>query len=361
MQLDMHYYGTYAMARAAGMRADSAKIVATAAQFVDDNAHKENLELKDGARIDSQATAHHTVDLKNIDHEDQRNVWVPFHFLPGGTGKEYTERLACHYDSPIPDEMVSNNIGLAAQVPFGLELLGITAHVYEDTYSHYGFSGISSRRNRVINDSFEFYDLDANMQDYITDKADKFFKKYGEQGGLFKNIKRWVISFAGETLSGALGHGAVATYPDRPYLKWSYETEYPEKQKILRDNQETFLLACERVHQMFCRYLPNSAHADGPGLAFAGIKEQVQEILKTQADLEGRISAWQKASEDGLFGTKEPIPDYEPWHTQWSDLAWLNDSAEILQFSLYRYFQAASTHRNYVLRQLLPAHQIIVK
>ena len=45
------------MARAAGMHSDKAKIVATAAQFVDDNAHKESLELKDGARIDSHATA----------------------------------------------------------------------------------------------------------------------------------------------------------------------------------------------------------------------------------------------------------------------------------------------------------------
>ena len=38
MQVDMHYYGTYAMARAAGLKADVCKIIATAAEFVDDNA-----------------------------------------------------------------------------------------------------------------------------------------------------------------------------------------------------------------------------------------------------------------------------------------------------------------------------------
>ena len=37
MQLDMHYYATYAMARAAGIEPDDARIIATSAQFVDDN------------------------------------------------------------------------------------------------------------------------------------------------------------------------------------------------------------------------------------------------------------------------------------------------------------------------------------
>ena len=36
MQKDMHYYGVYAMARAAGMRVGPAEIVATASEYVDD-------------------------------------------------------------------------------------------------------------------------------------------------------------------------------------------------------------------------------------------------------------------------------------------------------------------------------------
>ena len=365
MQIDMHYYGTYAMARAAGMYSDKAKIVATAAQFVDDNAHKESLELKDGARIDSLATAHHAVDLQNINLEDQRRVWVPFHFLPGNEGNEYTERLTCRMDSDIAKEMVHHNSTLAAGESFGLELLGITAHVYEDTFSHYGFSGISSRRNRVINDSFNFYDIETEMKDYIEGKAKTFFKRYGEYGGLYKNIKRWVVSFAGETLSGALGHGAVATYPDRPYLQWDYETEYPEIERIsTRNNKETFLLACKQVHQMFRDYLEKCPeHAVDDGVEFGSIEDRVIDILKIQASKEGRIDAWQQAAQRGdLFGgIKEIIPEYKPWHDEWGKLAWIDDSSKALEFSLYRYFQAASTHRNYVLRRLLPSHGLIVK
>ena len=36
MQLDMHFYGIYALARAAGIKPDSAYIIAYASQFVDD-------------------------------------------------------------------------------------------------------------------------------------------------------------------------------------------------------------------------------------------------------------------------------------------------------------------------------------
>ena len=36
MQIDMHFYGIYALARAAGIKPDSAHTIAYASQFVDD-------------------------------------------------------------------------------------------------------------------------------------------------------------------------------------------------------------------------------------------------------------------------------------------------------------------------------------
>ena len=45
----MHYYGTYAMARAAGITRNAAKVIAVAAQFVDDNAAKESIKSGTGA------------------------------------------------------------------------------------------------------------------------------------------------------------------------------------------------------------------------------------------------------------------------------------------------------------------------
>ena len=133
MQVDMHYYGTYAMARVAGLNRDASIIIATSAQFVDDNADKENVKFKDGARIDVDATAHHAFDIKNIDEEDQRQIWVPFHFLPGNEGSSYTERLICRKNSRIAREMAEHNLLLLGE-PYALQLMGIT-HMFIPTLS----------------------------------------------------------------------------------------------------------------------------------------------------------------------------------------------------------------------------------
>ena len=74
MQLDMHYYATYDMARAAGIEPDDARIIATSAQFVDDNVARSHVEFGDGSRLDQEATAHHPIDLPNRDHRGQSRV-----------------------------------------------------------------------------------------------------------------------------------------------------------------------------------------------------------------------------------------------------------------------------------------------
>lgn len=214
MQLDMHYYGTYAMARAAEMAKEHAEIVATAAQFVDDNAFTSDVRFKDGGRIDYEATAHHTVDHKNLDDADQRKVWVPFHFFPGNVGDEFTARLMCTKDGTLVNEMIDHHLEFA-HAPYALELLGIIAHIYADTFAHYGFSGIRSTKNRIASGSLRYEGVSTEVAQYLDEKARKFNREHGDS--LFDNIK----SFFAETLSGALGHGAALTYPDRPFIKWS--------------------------------------------------------------------------------------------------------------------------------------------
>ena len=66
MQLDMHYYGTYALALAAGLTPEAAQIVATSAEFVDDNTARDHVEFQNGPHIDKEATAHHTVDSPTL-------------------------------------------------------------------------------------------------------------------------------------------------------------------------------------------------------------------------------------------------------------------------------------------------------
>jgi len=317
MQSDMHYFGTYCMARAAGIKKNAAQKIAYAAQFVDDSTAQEVDDHYDGSKLIAIPTAHHAVDLKNIDLDDQRYIWVPFHFIPGGKGKTFTEKLVCRKNSKISQEMVAHNI-TQIDKPYILELLGITAHVYADTFAHYGFSGISSRRNRIDSSTIIIENPSAMIDQILGDTLSKFFQKHGLQGGLLKNI-RSVISDAGEITSGALGHGAVSIYPDQPYLKWSYQYEYESMatpKDSIRNNPKTFLEGAEALHSMFHNYFLNSFDKNktrdyNVGVEFSEIKDTVKTILKTETDKHGRAELWNDAAKKGLlYNKKEKIPMY---------------------------------------------------
>ena len=370
MQLDMHYYGTYSMARAAGLSQDAAIIIATCAQFVDDNVAKEALEFEDGSRIDSEATAHHPMMLANLDPQDQRRVWVPFHFIPGNIGESYRDKMKCRKDSKPAREMIEHHLGFAGR-EFSCELIGIGAHVYADTFSHYGFSGISSRGNFVDNSSIDIKEenLDPKIKKYASDKAEEFFKNNSENGFSIDNIK----GIFAETASGALGHGAVATFPDRPYLKWSFkydeeDAEAENHRLSKRNNPETFLEGCQALHRVFgefSRDKANGQYNSGDGRPFSDIRDSVINILATQANEEGRINAWKDAAKSGkIFGAEsgEQIPDYdgESWNEEWKAFNNQENYFNAIKSPVWQFYRAAAIHRTYVLRDLLPSCGLVV-
>ncbi|MCL1817629.1 MAG: hypothetical protein FWG35_01775, partial [Spirochaetaceae bacterium] len=117
MQKDMHYYGTYAMAVAAGIPQNDANIIAYAAQFVDDSTRYDSEVNHDGGMLFGITTAHHPAQAlirSPKDHlsglEEQRKIWVPFHFFPGGIGKTFAEKLLCVKDGKIVREMLDNHL-----------------------------------------------------------------------------------------------------------------------------------------------------------------------------------------------------------------------------------------------------------
>lgn len=344
MQLDMHYYGTYAMARTAGLRKDIAQAIATAAQFVDDSVMV-SAELSDGAYLHHDATAHHPSELApNIDPDDQRRVWVPFHFLPGNEGDTLEERLVCRKDSLLAREMVEHALSLA-QEPYGHVLMGITAHVYADTFSHYGFSGITSPLNFVDAESITPKVQKAEILAYVTGKFQAFVEKRA----------------AGAANLLGLGHGGVATYPDRPYLTWNFIYN-DGRESGERRNQETFFEACQRLHEVFSRYadlVPSYSDASARR-EFNTVADLVATILALEGKLEERSAAWQEAFQSGqLLGRdqEEAIPDYasELFANDTSALR-KNNLSEAEKSLAYQFMHAADVHRQFVLRRLLPNH-----
>ena len=190
--------------------------------------------------------------------------------------------------------MVKHHLAFAKH-DAGCHLLGSAAHVYADTFSHHGFSGIGSKRNKIDNNSFTFdSQLDPDIKDYITEKAAKFFELNGKGGGIIANIKSWIA----ETVSAALGHGAVATYPDRPYLKWGFAYEYPRRKLVNRDNPADFLEGCRALHEMFEEFGKiNPNYSDNNGVNFSAIKNQIMGIIQFQGKMEKRINKWKELAE----------------------------------------------------------------
>lgn len=357
MQIDMHYYGTYALARSAGLTIDAARIIATAAQFVDDNAQETGLDFEDASSCDVEATAHHTKSIRNLDRDDQRKVWVPFHFLPGNEGDSFTEKLICRKDSLIAQQMRENHLSKSNR-PYYLELVGVMAHVYADTFAHYGFSGVSSRKNKVDNKSFKFEGLNERMTTYILGKKDNFFANFGNN--YFRNIK----SQFGEKASGGLGHAGVATFPDRPYLKWSFDylNDDLRVSSGLRDNTKTFLEYSKAMHNAFSLIAENNlSYQDKSQFReWDELEPEVLNILEVQGKKDERIKAWKDATHSGnLFNLQEKIPAYEDWNSVFENLK--NTKPELaFKEPVYRFYQAASYHRWYVLRELLPNHGLMV-
>ena len=362
MQVDMHYYGTYVIARAAGIKWQDAQTIAYSAQFVDDSTKEDSDRHPDGGMLYGIASAHHNMRAATIDRvdiEEQRRVWVPFHFIPGGDGESFEEKLLCSKDSKIAREMIEHHVQSSQQKPFGMELLGIACHVYMDTFSHYGFSGIGSEYNKIEDNSIELIDLEnSDIKDYVESKFQNFLAKYGTE--IFGS------SFL-EGASGALGHGAVATYPDRPYLHWKvkFELNRPNSDRDSdRNNPETFLEGCRCLHQQLLEFA-RIYYSDIEFRSFDEIEDQIGTILQFEGRKDERIRKWLEAVNNDEIYEKdddEETPNYDAhmWEDTKYDLSDLEHSEYLIGTPIYRFHQAACYHRYYVLKELLPAHGIAV-
>ena len=319
-------------------------------------------------RFRGEATAHHPTALVPInDPDDQINVWVPFHFLPGAIGDSQSQKLKCVKDSALAREMVGHHLALADEF-YSVELLGITAHVYADTFAHYGFSGVSSRVNRVHFSTLR----PVNADPLLLESLPSFFKKYSTQGGFLQNFRTFtsdVASIMGGTLSGALGHGAVATFPDQPYLDWEFAYEMAAisgATNSQRQNVNDYVDGAAALHRMFRDFAKKAdIFADSAGgFEFGDIQPVIKSIVGTIGDRDARIVAWKKALKDGRFTHNggEEVVDYshDEWRAQTTGLCGLPTPQDATQIPAYRFHFAASLHRQYVLRTLLPKHGIFV-
>jgi len=157
-----------------------------------------------------------------------------------------------------------------------------------------------------------------------------------------------------------LGHGAAATYPDRPYLTWQYR-RLADGVLVRRDNARDFLAACRALHGLFIRFVEAAPRHGDPaaGRSWTELRPAIRAILAVEGDKARRIEAWTAAMENGaLFGRAERRPRYQG--AAWSEAlhAWHRDPdmapTNLLSSDPHRFFRAARGHRTMVLTDLLP-------
>ena len=254
---------------------------------------------------------------------------------------------------------MAHHVDAAQDRAFGLQLLGIAAHAYMDTFSHYGFSGIGSAYNDVDGDTIETFGVkNPEMKRYIEDKRLGFMDKYG---------LRRIASGLFEAASGGLGHGGVSTYPDRPFLHWlvKFEKDRPGNGRVSdRDNPATYLEGAERLHDYLSRFARRQ-YCDAVTIDFAAFSDVIEKILRFEGNKDARIERWREAIGSGQIyrprtGEAEVRYDEAEWEDEKSRFHTLATSTAGIDLPAYRFHQAAARHRYYVLKELLPKHGIAV-
>lgn len=284
MQIDFHHAVTYVVARWSGFGHGEASVIATAAQYVDDSTSDVPIQFEDDSTFERLATAHKMIDLSNLNAVADHVSWVPFHFLPGAQG-DGDHALLCVQNSAVAQDMLNRCIADCRR-PDGtltdeaLHRLGITAHVYVDTWAHQKFAGILSPVNGVTKVLDETGAEDEDFAQRRKDAEDSLLSR----------------------LIPDMGHGKALTLPDQPWLAWSYVNG--DGQVVERQNLDLFVDAADHLYRFFRRFQGGEAVELDMVL-----KNELRAKFDTLRMEDGgaRHAVWLKALADGGFKGIAPV------------------------------------------------------
>lgn len=308
MKRDAHYYALLAFCRACGFSKESAQVIAHASQFVDDA--KINLIYLDPENFNVQyelvnqrpaffnmATCHSYFRMETFNYEAMVNNTVAFHFVPGLKGENFTKRLRCMEESPIIMDILEEVL-----LEDDLIKLGMVLHIYVDTFSHQGFSGIVSKVNAIKN-----CEAQNKKSLGLLDRTLKILKQLTQD--------RYEIYF--DKITPAYGHAQALDYPDLPYLEWTYEYDYSDEfngsyKKIVIDNKDRYQRAFRGVQNLLETYLRQHQHYRDDIVEFKD-REILMDALVYEAHDKDRIKNWQSVLvEQGLLNEEDQdILSYE--------------------------------------------------
>jgi len=268
MEISSHYYALLALCKTVGLSDKISHTLAYSSQYVDD-AKINYLSVKDKNQNQENftniATAHRYFKINTYTFSAMIYNTCAFHFLPACKGDSFTQKLVCQKDSKITNTILINNLKSSPQ-KFGMLL-----HIYADTFSHQGFSGLMSKTNQIC-------DL-KNRNGTFMLKVKYFLNKSFDT-----IIKDFVPAY---------GHGQAYHYPDIPYLNWSYkyDNEINQTANIFVDNQERYKEAFDKIHSYLLKYIKiNNITVATKDYDL----DQFYSILATKVNDNKKIKLWQE-------------------------------------------------------------------
>lgn len=390
MQIDGHHTATYVAARAAGLEHAEAAIVAYCAQYVDDATNGGAIYFRDSEYMYTRiASAHRMIDYHNLVEAANHLVWIPFHFLPGNDGLPAGEepqggelvKLITRPDSPVARDMLRACFS-ERESERGLHRLGITMHVYADTFAHQGFVGSMNRANKVSGLHSNIPGADERLKESAFETGWKM--AWGNIKAVLQLLRKSVSLMLKEhesplkywkdfMHSEPLGHARAGTYPDQPYLTWQYRCY--DGSTVQRDNPATYVQAVDMMTRAMRAWKSGDASMvleNHAGLAAADLAV-VEELFRELNDPDGswRHSRWLKAIGDGRFSFGAVDLDYVhkgagSWkHTALGTEKYHDSGAERYPYSpafltsdWKLFHDAIQAHRFDVVYEILPRYGI---
>jgi len=150
-----------------------------------------------------------------------------------------------------------------------LHRLGVSLHVYVDTWAHQGFCGTESKHNTVLfleGDHHDHATWLSKLEDMLADTVHNV-----EAVGL-------------DVISG-LGHGGALHFPDMPWATWKYRNGH--LMEIQRNNLPDFVQAADMACKVVQGFLNGNRQYDTERGLPPEAKAALQDLLASNRDHDG--------------------------------------------------------------------------
>ena len=229
MQMDFHYYATYAAAFLAGYSHEESMAICYSAQFVDEcsKTYLKGIKAPRSAATTQlqEELADARADLLGL--QDITRIWASFHFLPRDLHRN--PKLRCSRVYRRKYRLIKS-----------LEAAGIAMHVIADTWAHQYFAGTPSI---VINNvSPNFYEIICT-DGMIEEHKIRFNHNPATPDNLEKLDYTNTMFQINENSVMNLGHGRAGHFPDYSFARYRYMPAWADFNEVVKDNPVDYSLA----------------------------------------------------------------------------------------------------------------------